>query len=55
VAIQAVEKRSEIGMEREAMDEKPNEKGIHQWSRVDQVPEYLKKYVSSPSTITTPT
>jgi trimethylguanosine synthase len=26
------------------MDDKPDEKGINQWSRVDQFPEHLKKY-----------
>jgi hypothetical protein len=29
------------------MSEKPDEKGVDQWSRVEQFPEHLKKYGSS--------
>ena len=45
--LRLIKKCSDIGIERDKMDDKPDEKGINQWSRVDQFPEHLKKYVSS--------
>jgi hypothetical protein len=46
VCPQGEETYRELGTEREEMDDNPDEKGINQWSCVDQFPEHLEKYIT---------